>query len=561
MDTTKFDFGGKATCYGVLCADGVTIRKGAFKENNGTKVPLVWQHMHNSPEFVIGHAILENRENDVYAYCNLNDTDIANYAKECVQHGDVTSLSIYANRLRKVGSNVMHGMIREVSLVLAGANEGAKIDYVSLEHSEGDIDDFEAIIYPGSGGVDMEPELMHAEPEKDDETIADIYNSMTEKQKNVTMYMVTEALRQGKEDADDDEVSQSAIYNEEREDTFMKRNVFENAEGEEQVLSHSDMTQILEDAKNCGSLRKGFLQHGITSIETLFPDAKMIDNAPQFITRDMKWVSTVMNGVGKTPFPRIKSIFANLTEDEARAKGYIKGKKKVEEVFSLLKRATTPQTIYKKQKLERDDIIDITDFDVVSWLRGEMRMMLNEEIARAVLVGDGRLSSSDDKISEDHVRPIWTDDDLYTIKATVEGEDKTRGFIKAAIKSRKEYKGSGNPVLFTSEDVLTDMLLLEDTTGRMIYDSVSKLATVLRVSDIVTVPVMEGLTRNVAEGGTKTLMGIIVNLKDYRIGADKGGAVNMFDDFDIDYNAEKYLIETRISGALTRPYSAIAIEA
>ena len=565
----SYDFSGWATRNNLLCGDGRTIRKNAFIDCDGKTVPLVWNHNHDETNNVLGHALLENREEGVYAYCSFNDTESGRTAKKLVQHGDVKSLSIYANKLKQIGGDVVHGTIRELSLVLAGANPGAFIDTV-LSHGE---DGEESIIAGWDENImlyhsaDKEEEKKEEEivtdkekkTEKDDneKTVKDVVDSMTEEQRNVLYALVGEAVaaKDEEENGGDDE---------------MKHNLFDNDEIEQgDVLTHADMEMIISDAKRYGSLKESFLAHaedyGITNIDYLFPDAKNLDTPPQFIKRDDSWVSKVMNGTHHTPFSRIKSMFADITEDEARAKGYIKGKLKKEEVFSLLKRTTTPTTIYKKQKLDRDDVIDITDFDVVAWLKSEMRMMLDEEIARAILVGDGRLSSSDDKINESNIRPIWTDEDLYTIKATVttsssaSDEDNAKAAIKAIIKSRKNYKGSGNPTLFTTEDFVTDCLLIEDTTGRRIYNSVTDLATTLRVKEIVTVEVMEGLKRTV-ETDTHNLIGIIVNLADYNVGADKGGAVNMFDDFDIDYNQQKYLIETRCSGALIKPYSAIAIE-
>ena len=565
----SYDFSGWATRNNLLCGDGRTIRKNAFIDCDGKTVPLVWNHNHDETNNVLGHALLENREEGVYAYCSFNDTESGRTAKKLVQHGDVKSLSIYANKLKQIGSDVVHGTIRELSLVLAGANPGAFIDTV-LSHGE---DGEESIIAGWDENImlyhsaDKEEEKKEEEivtdkekkTEKDDneKTIKDVVDSMTEEQRNVLYALVGEAVA-----AKDEEENGG--------DEEMKHNLFDNDEIEQgDVLTHADMEMIISDAKRYGSLKESFLAHaedyGIKDIDYLFPDAKNLDTPPQFIKRDDSWVSKVMNGTHHTPFSRIKSMFADITEDEARAKGYIKGKLKKEEVFSLLKRTTTPTTIYKKQKLDRDDVIDITDFDVVAWLKSEMRMMLDEEIARAILVGDGRLSSSDDKINESNIRPIWTDEDLYTIKATVttsssaSDEDNAKAAIKAIIKSRKNYKGSGNPTLFTTEDFVTDCLLIEDTTGRRIYNSVTDLATTLRVKEIVTVEVMEGLKRTV-ESDTHNLIGIIVNLADYNVGADKGGAVNMFDDFDIDYNQQKYLIETRCSGALIKPYSAIAIE-
>lgn len=557
---SKFDFSGWATRNNLKCSDGRTIMKDAFKHNNGQTVPLVWNHQHNDPLNVLGHALLENRDEGVYAYCKFNETESGRNAKLLVEHGDVTALSIYANQLKQQGPNVLHGAIRELSLVLAGANPGAFIDSV-IRH--GGLSDEEAIIYTGEN-ISMyhaeekqEDKPVEKKEERNEETVADVFDTLTEKQKTVVYAMIGQALEEKEEDEEQNEDSKG-------EDKAMKHNVFDN-EDTRDVLSHSDMDAIFADARRYGSLKDSILAHGIEQIDYLFPDAQNITNTPQFIQREMGWVRKVMTAVHNTPFSRIKSIFADITEEDARAKGYIKGTMKKEEVFSLLKRTTTPTTIYKKQKLDRDDVIDITDFDVVAWLKSEMRMMLDEEIARAALVGDGRLNSSDDKINEQNIRPIWTDADLYTIKAPVvvtsnaTADQKAKAFIRAAIKSRKNYKGSGEPTLYTTEDVLTDCLLMEDTTGRIIYDSVAKLATALRVKEIVTVPVMEGLSRTV-ENKELELMGIIVNLSDYNVGADKGGAVNMFDDFDIDYNAQKYLIETRCSGALIKPYSAISLE-
>lgn len=575
----NFDFSGWATRNDLKCSDGRIIRKDAFKSNDGQKVPLVWNHQHSDPNEVLGHAVLENRDEGVYAYCKFNDTESGRTAKLLVQHGDVNALSIYANQLKQQGPNVMHGNIRELSLVLAGANPGAFIESI-IKH--GEESDEEGIIYTGENITlshsepaeepkkSEEEELKHTDDKKEDtkvaeepkknegeETVADVFNTLNEKQKTVVYAMIGQALEDNN--------------NSEGGDEEMKHNVFDkDTENQENVLSHDAMETIIADGKRYGSLKESFLAHaeeyGIKEIETLFPEAKSLNNPPEFIKREMGWVQKVMSGVHHTPFSRIKSSFADITEDDARAKGYIKGKLKKEEVFSLLKRTTTPTTIYKKQKLDRDDVIDITDFDVVAWLKSEMRMMLDEEIARAILVGDGRLASSDDKINESNIRPIWKDEDLYNIKATIEvdaaatPDQKAKAAIRAIIKSRKNYKGSGNPALYTTEDFLTDCLLLEDMNGRVIYDTEEKLRTALRVSAIVTVPVMEGLTRKDDEGNDLDLLGIIVNLNDYNVGADKGGAINMFDDFDIDYNQQKYLIETRCSGALIKPFSAISIE-
>ena len=574
-----YDFSGWATKNNLLCSDGRTILKDAFKNDDGVTVPLVWNHQHNDPSNILGHALLENREEGVYAYCKFNDSEPGKNAKLLVEHGDVSALSIYANQLKQQGGNVLHGAIREVSLVLAGANPGAFIDSV-IRHSEDiddeDIDDKniddEAIIYTGENiclahaekqmeettkvmeeKKEMAPETKTEEPKKE-KTVQDVFDTLNEEQKKVVYALIGQVIEEAENKSSKD------IEGGKKE---MKHNVFENdKENQENVLQHSDIEAIFADAKRYGSLKDSVLQHGITNIDYLFPEAKDINTAPEFIKRDMGWVEKVMRSVHHTPFSRIRSTFANITEEDARAKGYIKGKLKKDEVFSLLKRSTTPTTVYKKQKLDRDDVVDITDFDVVAWLKSEMRMMLDEELARAFLIGDGRISSSDDKINEQNIRPIYNDDDLYTVKAVIEvaqsatAEEKTKAFIKSVIKNRKEYKGTGSPTLYTTEDVVSDCLLLEDANGRFIYDSIDKLKNVLRVADIVTVPVMEG-----AKGKNQgDLLAILVNLADYNVGADKGGAVNMFDDFDIDYNAQKYLIETRCSGALVKPYSAIAFE-
>ena len=567
----EYDFSGWATRNNVRCSDGRTILKDAFKHNDGQIVPLVWNHDHNDPLNVLGHALLENRDEGVYAYCTFNDTDAGRNAKALVEHGDVTALSIYANQLKQQGPNVLHGAIREVSLVLAGANPGAFIDSI-IRH--GEESDEEAIIYTGEELVLEHSQNTIVNDKNLDEvkdnftppsgnkerTVQDVFDTLNEEQKTVVYALIGQAL-------DDSNQNEN---NEKEGNDNMKHNVFDQDQKEkENVLTHADMETIISEGKRYGSLKDSFLAHtaqyGIDQIDFLFPDAKNVTNQPDFIKRDDSYVQKVLRGVHHTPFSRIKSTHANITADEARAKGYIKGHLKKEEVFTLLKRTTTPTTIYKKQKMDRDDIIDITDFDVVAYIKAEMRMMLDEEIARAILVGDGRSTSSDDKIPETNIRPIAKDEDLYTIKApVVVAKDATedaiaKAFIRTVIKSRKEYKGSGSPTLFTTEDMLTNCLLLEDNNGRIIYDSVDKLATTLRVKEIVPVEVMEGVTRTVTSKTLK-LMAILVNLNDYYVGADKGGAINMFDDFDIDYNQEKYLIETRISGALVKPYSAIAFE-
>ena len=584
------DFKGWATKFGVLCADGRIIQHGAFDDIDGAKIPLVYNHNHDDINSVLGHAYMECRKDGVYAYGYFNDSENGQIAKDAVIHGDMDSLSIWANHLQQRGPYVQHGEIKELSLVLAGANPGAYIEDVALAHGDTiDNDDYEAYIYSGDS-----LEIMHSDEEGENEvankSIQDVVDTMTPEQQDAFYAAVGSALAEDPnvleddeeyEDEDEDEDydddvedpdeyeddDDSEEYEEEDDDMgAIAHNLFEgnNADNGD-VLSHSEMQEIIEDGKRYGSMKESFLAHGITNIEYLFPDAKNLNTPPEFIARDQGWVTEVMNGVHHTPFSRIKSTFADLREDEARARGYIKGKLKKEEVFSLLKRTTTPQTIYKKQKIDRDDVVDITDFDVIAWLKAEMRMMLNEEIARAVLVGDGRLTSSDDHIKEDNIRPIWKDADLYTIKYPIAitkdttAAEKAAAFIEACVRARIEYKGSGNPKLFAPESIITECLLLKDKNGRIIYDNIEKLATACRVSKIVSVPVMEGLTR-VDSTYTLALQGIIVNLQDYNIGADKGGAINMFDDFDIDYNAQKYLIETRISGALIKPLSAIAIE-
>ena len=610
MDNVKgYDFAGWVTRNDVKCSDGRIIRHNAFKDQDGTKVPLVWMHQHGGIENVLGNVLLQNRPEGVYGYGSLNDSEAADMARIVLKHDDVTAMSIFANNLTRQGNNVIHGTIREVSLVLAGANPGATIDEVVIHEDGYDNDELiffnaedNTLRHSDDGSIEFEPledSIVHADDSKkeddmadekkssidtksedsssDDKTLEDIFNSMTEEQKTVVYALVGQALEQGGGSDNDDS----------DEEDNVKHNVFDNeydADTQNDVLVHDAMNEIITEAKNGYSMKKIFKDYvadhiddgagdaiahaatyGVDPVDYLFPDAKTITPTPEFIKRDTGWVSQLMNRVHHTPFSRVKSVFADITADEARARGYMKGKLKKEEVFTLLKRSTSATTIYKKQKMDRDDVIDITDFDVIAWLKGEMRGMLDEEIARAVLVGDGRMTDDDDHISEEHIRPIWKDAELYTIQAPIELEgtetpdDIAKTFIRTAIKARKDYKGSGNPILFTTEDFLTDMLLLEDKIGHPLYDSVEKLATKLRVSQIVTVEVMEGLTRQV-EDKTRTLMGIIVNPVDYNIGADKGGAINMFDDFDIDYNQQKYLIETRCSGALIKPFSAIAIE-
>ena len=570
----KYDFSGWATKNNIRCSDGRTIKPNAFAEQDGSTVPLVWNHNHVDADNVLGHAILENRGQGVYAYCYLNNTEQGNNARELVSHGDICALSIFANQLKQNGGDVIHGAIREVSLVLAGANPGAKIENVM---SHGENCDEEAIIYNDNDALDLQHseedkkmEEKKEEPKTEEEkTVKDVIDSMTEEQKNVMYALIGEAIEQAK-------AEKAKESNE--EEKVMKHNAFEKEnENEQETLSHSELNALIKEAKDNGkSLKNTFLAHGvdnteylehsITNVGNLFPEAQLVDKVPALVSRDMDWVSNVMGAVKHTPFSRVKSTYANITSDEARAKGYVKGKQKVEEVITALKRTTDPQTVYKLQKMDRDDVIDITDFDVVAWIKGEMRIMLNEELARAILIGDGRESSSNDKINPLHIRPVLGDDATYTIKRSlVRAENETdeafaKDFIHDVIRSRKDYKGSGNPTLYTTEDMLTSMLLIEDTTGRIIYDTMDKLKTALRVKDIVTVPVMEGVSRKDGENTTYNLMGILVNLNDYNVGADKGGSVNMFDDFDINYNKYEYLIETRCSGALVKPYSAISFE-
>lgn len=588
MSVTNYDFCGWATRNDLRCSDGRVIRKNAFADCDGNKVPLVWQHDHDNPSNVLGHAILENRPEGVFMYGYFNNTEAAQNTKELVKNGDISSISIWANKLKQKGGDVLHGVIREVSLVLSGANPGAYItDVPSLAHGEDNGDFMDAILYTGEDIIHMdtsnkEPEepvepksqeddKMPNKPNKpnnsngsnDTRTVQDVFDEMTEEQKNVVYFLIGQAL----EDA--------GVSNDEGEEgEGMKHNVFQN-DDHGTFLSHDDMKTILNDAKRCGSLKEavidnledGVLAHanyGIDHIDYLFQDARMVKDTPDFISREMGWVRNVIDNTHHTPFSRIKSVHADVTADEARAKGYTKGSKKIDEVFSLLKRTTDPQTIYKTQKIDRDDKLDITGFDVVAWIKGEMRMMLDEEIARAILIGDGKLTSDNTHISTDHVRPIVSDDDLYTIKAAIKvahgasNDDKAKEFIKTAVRSRKDYKGKGNPVLYTTEDFLSDMLLLEDTIGHRLYKTETELATAMRVSSIVSVPVMDN-TKVKISGTDKPVAGIIVNLYDYNVGADKGGEVNMFDDFDINYNQEQYLIETRISGALVTPHSAITL--
>ena len=622
----KFDFAGWATKNDILCADGRTIRDGAFKENDGQTVPLVYQHQHNDPKNVLGHALLEYRPGEgMYCFAKCNDTENGQLVKKAVAHGDLTSFSIYANQLTQHGGDVVHGRIREVSVVLAGANDGAVIEYPVLAHS-GEVAYDEAIIYAAPDGLELAHADDNKEPEKEEKesvaeekkpeeekkdsektvedisntpteeqenkikhsadeeekkdngekTVKDVFDTLTEEQKKVVYFMIGQALEDAKAEA------KHSITDE--GDTTVTHNIFDTDKAQGAFMSHADQSALLDDAKRnkVGSLREMLrdrfegndeLMHAIdetgmtgpssdTSSQTygfrdpdmLFPDYRSLNVPPEFIKRDTDWVAKVMSSVKHSPFSRIKSVYANITEADARAKGYIKGNQKTNEIFKLLKRTTDPQTIYKHQKMDRDDIVDITDFDVVAWIKSEMRLMLDEEIARAILIGDGRDDSSDDKINVNHVRPVALDVPLFNIKVNVTDPTDAGDIIDSIIRARKGYKGSGVPTLFTTEDVLSEMLLLKDDIGHYLYDSVAQLATRLRVKEIVTVEAMEG-----AVADNKQILGVIVNLADYNVGSDKGGAVNLFDDFDIDYNQYKYLIETRISGALIKPYSAMTI--
>ena len=616
----NYDFSGWATKFNTLCGDGRTILNNAFDDCDGKSVPMVWNHQHNATENVIGHCLLECRDDGVYTYGYFNETRNGKEAKEFVRHGDINALSIYANRLKQRGKDVLHGQIREVSLVMAGANPGAYIDYIAC-HSDDGGDGDSAFIYTD------EEILVHSEEEEkkvDEEkkepvaeekeepkkasgqTVQDVFNSMTEEQQNVCYALIAMALEEAQGGNKEETEEKPAAKEEDNGDAAehsdlggnedMSHNVFEPAE-EKNVIAHSDIEAVFNDWQRYGSMKQAFLEHGLADIEVLFPEAQRANGsgAPEYIKRDTDWVPIIMNGVKKSPMSRLKSIYADITGDEARARGFLgratqhfdenhknyrdqwgnivdaDGNRvyKEQEVFGFLKRSTYPTTIYKKQKFDRNDIIDIKDFDVIAWIKQEMRSQLEEEMARAILVGDGRNSSSNDKIDETAIRPIWTAEDLFCIKVRIEfdvdadADTRAKAFIRAAVKARKDYKGSGNPTLFTTEDWLTDMLLMEDSIGHRLYKTEAELATALRVTKIVTAPVLEGLSRSATFSGnteTRYLMGIIVNLNDYTVGTDKGGEVNMFDDFDIDYNQMTYLIETRCSGALMKPYSAITIE-
>lgn len=593
------DFHGWLTKYNVKCGDGRTIKPGAFSHQNGQKIPLVWAHQHDAPDAVLGHGFLESRREGMYLYGYFNDTPMGKIAKQDVDHGDITSLSVYANKLNEANGLVSHGLIREASLVLAGANPEATIEYVSVAHSEDDPSD--AYIYMGEdvalvhtdipADVEIEESISHeekgevtmAEPEKaagsdSEETVEDVLNTLNEKQKKAVYYIIGAALSE-KGGSDDDDVEHS-----DEGDNSMKYNVFDSNSGGQtgNYISHDDMATILSDAKRLGSLKEAVLQHmedgvlahdaeadaaagitratgsntyGVRDPEMLFPEYRSTTNVPEFITGyNMSWVDRFLASVHRSPFSRIKSTFADITEDDARALGYIKGNLKKEEFFTLIKRTTDPQTIYKKQKMDRDDVIDITDFDVIAWIRGEMRIKLNEEVARASLVGDGRLSSSDDKIQETHVRPVVSDHELFVVEVAVDYDDDVRNLWNGVIRARKNYKGTGTPMCYLTSDVLSDMLLYTDNEGRDLFKDEAELAKKMRVKGFEEVECMAGVKR-----GDKDVLAIIMNPNDYTIGADKGGQVAMFDDFDIDYNQMKYLIETRCSGALTKPKSAIVV--
>lgn len=584
-----YDFGGWATRNNIKCSDGRTILKDAFKQNDGQKVPLVWNHQHNDPSEVLGHALLENRAEGVYAYCKFNDTESGQTAKSLVANGDVDKLSIYANKLKTHMNNVMHGCIREVSLVLAGANPGAFIDTV-ISHGEDAEAEEEGIIYTDEhidtiehsddendkeGETDMEDKNKKNDEENNEKTIQEVFETLNEEQKNAVYAIVGQALQHSddsEDDSEDDDSDDDSENNNDEGEEDMKHNVFDNDKNNDEVLQHSEiLASAIQDAKKYGSLRESVIEHAainnITDIGKLFPDATALNKEPIMIEKDQTWVGKIINTIKHTPFSRVKVTMGKMTEPQARAKGYIKGNKKTNIQMAALNRVVTPTTVYIKNEIDRDDVIDITDFDVVAWQKREMRKELDKELALAALLGDGRDISDNDKINEQNIIPIVKDVDTFTIKYTItEGVDYkqannsvsnndsfTKGIIRAAIRSRKEYKGSGSPTFFTTEDYLTDMLLIEDQNGRRIYESLAQLALALRVKEIVTIPEME-------QEAYKDIVGVIVNMADYTMGADKGGSVNMFDDFDIDYNQMKYLMETRCSGALTVPYSAIVLK-
>ena len=579
----KADFSGYATKNDLLCTDGRTIKGGAFQHQDQKRVPLVWQHQHNEPGNVLGHAILEDRRDGVYAYGFFNSSPSAAEARELIRHGDINALSIHANGLKQQGKNVLHGNIREVSLVLAGANPGAFIDNINITHGDTTVElDDEAVIYTGLE-IHTDDHLDHADDDassantnsntsgdtvaentNSEKTVKDVFDEMTEEQKNVVYFMIGQALENPGAEKDDEgeDEAQHSYFDPDTlthaiEEGFQNMtNVFEQGTpaGNAPSLSHAQVRAIVNDAQEVGSLKKAVLAHadayGFDDIDVLFPDAKALANSPEMLARRTEWVSTVLSGTKHSPFSRIKSVVADITADDARARGYVKGNLKKDEIVKLLKRTTEPTTIYKKQKLDRDDVIDITDLDVVAWLKAEMRLMLDEELARAILIGDGRDASSDDKIDEERIRPIASDNDMYAHRVTLSGPETTEEIIELLIRARANYRGSGQPVLFTTLPFLTDMLLVKDKVGRRIYDSMDALSSALMVSKIETVEVMEQHPEVVA---------IFVNLSDYTVGSTRGGEVSMFDDFDIDYNQQKYLIETRVSGALTKPKSAVVV--
>ena len=600
MNKTDYDFSGWATKSNIKCSDGRTIMNNAFKDNDGQKVPLVWNHQHDDPNEVLGHALLENRADGVYAYCKFNDTESGRTAKELVRNGDVDKLSIFANKLKTVANNVIHGCIREVSLVLAGANPGAYIDSVIM-HGEGSEMEEEGVIYTNEkidilqhsdeesdsskkeDSKEMEEEKKEQEEKdnkekKDEKTVKEVFDTLNEEQKEAVYAIVGQAIEDSKKANDDnkdndknDNSSDDEENNKDKGDSeVMKHNVFDKDDNQE-VLMHSEIiNDAVREAKKYGSMKESFIAHAaennMENYEILFPDATELYKEPRVIEEDRSWVAKVMNAVKHTPFSRVKTTFGRMSETEARAKGYIKGTLKTDIKMSFLNRVTTPTTVYIKNDIDRDDVIDITDFDIVAWQKREMRKNLDKELALAMLLGDGRNVSDPNKINEQNIRPVIKDNEMYTIQYTVtdgvdynnaknshsENDSVTKGVVRAAIKSRKEYKGSGNPTFYTTEDLLTELLLIEDQNGRLIYDSIQKLCTALRVKEIVTIPEMEA-------DAYKDIYGIIVNMNDYTAGADKGGSVSMFDDFDIDFNQMKYLMETRMSGALTVPYSAIVL--
>ena len=582
----KCDFSGYATKNDVRCSDNKVIRHGAFAAYDGKSVPLVWQHQHKDVTNVLGHADLEVREDGVYAYAHLNHSDAGRTAREMVRNGDIKAMSIYATHVKARGNDVVHGELVEVSLVLRGANPGAYIDQVSIQHGDNG-DEIEAVMYTDAqidfvshsdeedGDFEVEetddvehaeeePEADEAESDEDDPTLGEIFEGMTDQQKTAVYAIVGQIV-----DADDEEaeapVEDTAHSDTTTEDTMVHQNVFEGSKTEElPVLTHADVEQIFADAKSCGSLKEAVLSHadnyGIKQIDTLFPDAKNLWTTPEFIKRKTDWVSSVVGAAKHSPFSRIKTQFADITADEARAKGYIKGNKKKDEVFSMLKRTTSPTTIYKKQKLDRDDILDITDFDVVTWIRGEMRIMIEEELGRAVLLGDGREASSDDKIKEDCIRPVYKEDTLYAPRVILAKETTTEDMLDSIVRAMDDYEGSGNPTWFAAPQVITEILLLKDKMGHRLFSSLSDLADYVGVSKIVKVPLMKNLVRTSNKNGKVDALGIIVNMSDYTIGADKGGQLFAAEDFDISFNQYHYLLETRLSGALTKVKSAIILE-